>query len=262
MWIWGSPVRSRPPVPFFSVAAEAIPKLVVEARQEVRKDAPHNLEAEMIAVHKRVESALCSMVLLSVCLVGSCKTTTSDPRADLLQSLKGANVEGYRFSTREDDLQATATLTNGAVRDLVTLDQRDTNLVLAYTSVRDKKTGATNLYRTEIIKAGSALTLLVTNLTTNEVLERTTSAAPERHNPPAGAPGFNTLSDCIRDFDCTRRGALQCEADRTCQAQMAALICCLNNGQCFSVHLIIRPGSRRCFLGGLIPDLEGMVLTQ
>jgi len=198
-------------------------------------------------------------------LVCSCKTTKPDPREDLLRSLKGANVEGYHFATKEDDAQVIASLTNSAVRNLIKLDSGATNLVLRYTSVKDKNTNTSKIYKTEIVKTGTALTLQVTDIATGEVVTRQTFPAPEPHKKTDATgrpPTFDSLEDCIRDFDCTRRGALQCEANRTCEDQFAALTCCLNNGQCISVHLIIRPTRLKCRLREIIPDFEGIVLSQ
>ena len=56
-----------------------------------------------------------AIVLLSLGLVCSCKATMTDPREDLVSSLKGANVEGFNFATSEDEGQVTASLTNKAV---------------------------------------------------------------------------------------------------------------------------------------------------
>ena len=219
----------------------------------------------MISLHNRTVSAFClAIVLLSLGLVCSCKTTKPDPREDLLGSLKGANVEGYLFATEEDETQVTTSLTNSAVRNLIRLDSGTTNLLLRYASVKDKKTNTTKTYKSEVTKAGNVLTLQVTEIATGVVVSKNTFPAPQPHNTGTTGPSptFDTLEDCIKDFNCKFRGALQCEADRTCQDQFAALTCCLKNGQCFSVHLVIRPVSLRCRLTGFIPNLDGLVLTQ
>jgi hypothetical protein len=220
----------------------------------------------MFSSHNRSKSPFClAVVLLSLGLVCSCTTTTPDPREELLRALKGANVEGYYFATEEDETQMVASLTNSAVRNLIILDSGDTNLVLRYTGIKDKKTGTPKTYKTEAIKAGAELTLLVTDIATGEVVRRVAFPAPEPHTksdttgPP---PAFDSLEDCLRDFNCTRRGALQCEANRTCEDQFAALICCLSNGQCYSVHLIIKPTSLRCILRAVLPNLEALVLAR
>ena len=221
----------------------------------------------MIPLHKRTVFTFClATALLSLGLVSSCNkpTTTTDPREDLIGSLRGANVQGYLFATDEDDAQVTTSLTNSAVRNLIRLDSGSTGVVLRYTSVKDKKTNATKTYKTEVTKAGNALTLQVTDIATGAVVSKNAFPAPQPHNTgeTGTAPTFDTLEACINDFNCKFRGALQCEADRTCQDQFAALTCCLKNGQCFSVHLVIRPISFRCRFSGFTTNLEGLVLSQ
>jgi hypothetical protein len=220
----------------------------------------------MISLHNRSESAFClAIVLLFLGFVCSCNTTMPNPREELLRSLKGANVEGYNFETSEDDAQVVASLTNSAVRKLIKLDSGAANLVLRYTRIKDKNTNTSRIYKTEITKTGNDLTLLVTDIATGEVTSTKTFPAPKSHSntdTTGPTPSFDTLQDCVKDFDCTRRGAIQCEANRTCEAQFADLDCCLKNGQCFSVLLIIRPTSFICALRALIPDLEGLLLSQ
>jgi len=217
-----------------------------------------------ILLHRPISAFFVSILLLSLGLLCSCKSPAApSPRDELVSALKGANVDGFDFATSEDESQAVASLTNRAVRGLVNMDTGPTNFVLRYTRVKDKKTNTIKTYKTEMVKAGKEFTLQVTNLASNEVVSKNTFQRTEGHTPgDPGPPTFDTLEDCIKDFDCTRRGALECEANRTCKDQFAALICCLNNGQCFSVHLIIRPTSLRCRLIDLIPDFEGFVLTQ
>ena len=153
-----------------------------------------------------------------------------------------------------------ASLTNGAVRNVITIDEGTTNTVLGYSSVTDKKANTTRTYKAEAVKTGASLAVVVTDVVTGEVVSKDTFPVPQPHG--GGQPTFDSLEACIKDFDCKNRGALQCEANRTCKDQFAALTCCLTNGQCFSVHLIIRPTSLRCTLLDVIPDLEGLVLTQ
>ncbi len=220
----------------------------------------------MIRLNNHSESALCCVFLfLFLGPVSSCKTSVPDLKGDLVRSLKGANVEGFHFATEEDESQRVASLTNSVVRELVNLDSGPPNLVLRYASVKDKKTNITTTNKTEIVKTGAVLALLVTDIATGETVSRTEFPAPEVHQPsdPSGSPPtFDTLEACIADFNCTRRGALECEANRTCEDQFAALTCCLEGGQCFSVHLIIRPTTLKCRLSAVTPNFEGMVLSQ
>ena len=215
----------------------------------------------MIVNHIRPKSPFyVAVVLVFLSLLSSCaKTTISDPKGDLVSSLKGHEVEGYFFSLNEDDVQTTSSLTNNAVHDLITLGKGDASVALRYTRIKDKKTNAVNTYKAEVIKKDASLELVVTELGTNKVVE-------ERAFPAAGPtcqpPGqFDSITACINEFNCASKGPLLCEANRTCDTQFAALTCCLTNGQIFSVHLIIRPDNFRCRFRDLIPDLEGMVLS-
>ena len=196
--------------------------------------------------------ALLSLVLLCACD----KTAPPDPRSELLDSLKGANVEGYHFAFEEDQARTTSSLTNPAVRDLVQLGQGDSETVLGYTRVKDDKTNTTTTYRSEVVKKGESLALEVTDLATDRIVDQGTFPVPG----PACEPQFETLAACVEQFNCDHKGALLCEANRTCKPQFAALTCCLTNGQIFSVHLVIPPTSRRCLI--VVPDLEGFVLDR
>jgi len=178
--------------------------------------------------HRPVSAFCVSILLLSLGLLCSCKSPAEpSPRDELVGSLKGANVDGFDFASSEDEVQAVASLTNRAVRGLVIMDTGPTNLVLRYTRIKDRKTNTVKIYKAEMVKAGKELTLQVTDIVSNEVVSRNTFPRTEGHTPgdPGRPPTFDTLEDCIKDFNCTRRGALQCEANRTCKDQFAALIC-------------------------------------
>lgn len=198
-----------------------------------------------------------SFAFLSLILVCSCdKTAPEDPRRELLDSLEGANVEGHLFAFKEDAARTTSSFTNRSVQDLVQLGERDTGMVLGYTRVEDNQTNAATTYRSEVVKKDSSLALVVTDLATDNVVDRRDFPVPG----PACEPQFDSLAACVEEFNCTHRGALLCEANRTCKPQLAALTCCLKNGDIFSVHLIIPPTRIRCQI--VVPDLEGFVLTR
>jgi hypothetical protein len=198
-------------------------------------------------------------------LLNSCKpegpappSAKPDAKEELQRALKGANVNGFTFETREDDAQAVASFTNIAVRKLINLDKTTPSVVLRYTSVKDKARNATKVYKTEAAMAGKTLTITVSDFATGEVVSKDTSAEPP---PPGDRGNFKTLQECIDDFFCKHRSELECEANRTCKTQFVGIICCLTNGQCVSVHFGIKPTSFRCQLQDLIPDFEGMVLS-
>ena len=196
--------------------------------------------------------ALFSLVLLCACE----KPAPPDPRGELVGSLEGANVEGYLFGLDEDAARTTSSLTNPAVRDLVKLGQGDSDTVLGYTRVKDNKTNGATTYKSEVVKKGESLSLVVTDLATDKVVDQGTFPVPG----PACEPQFETLAACVEQFNCDHKGALLCEANRTCKPQFAALTCCLTNGQIFSVHLVVKPTSLKCLV--TVPDLEGFVLDR
>lgn len=198
------------------------------------------------------------VALLSFVLVCSCtQSAPEDPRKELLDSVEGANVEGYLFAFKEDAARMTSSLSNRSLQDLVQLGERDAGLVLGYTRVKDNQTKTATTYKSEVVKKDSSLALVVTDLATDKVVDRQDFPVP---GPACEPPGeFDSLAACVEEFNCTRKGALLCEANRTCEPQFAALTCCLKNGQIFSVHLIIKPTRIRCQIA--IPDLEGLVLT-
>jgi hypothetical protein len=209
----------------------------------------------MIFIKNRRKATFCvAVVLLFLGLVWSCKTTPPDLRGELVRSLKGEDVEGFHFATEEDESQTFASLTNSAVRNLIPMDNNTTNLVLKYTLVKEKKTSAKRTYKAEVVKTGTKLALVVTDIATGEVVSRKAFPEPEPHDLPKGPPTFDTLDECIANFNCMTAPVLQCKANRTCEDQLAHLICCLNDGQCFSVVLIIRPTAWICIVSRLIPN--------
>ncbi|HTG35570.1 MAG TPA: hypothetical protein VLB76_21830 [Thermoanaerobaculia bacterium] len=156
----------------------------------------------------------------------------------------------------EHEAQTSSSLTNKAADEVYQLGKYDTSLILRYTSVEDLAAQKTTVYRSEIVKSGTSLTLVVTDLDANRAISKATLPAAGPACQPAGQ--FDTLAACVAQFRCMNGGALLCTANATCQAQFAALTCCLKNGQAFSVHLIFNPTSLRCQFRDLTPDLAGL----
>lgn len=217
----------------------------------------------MLSFRDRSRSTLCwAVVLLCIGFVWSCTEPPAPGLKDeLVYSLGGEDLTGFDFSTEEDESQTVASLTNGALREYVNVD-KTSELALKYTLVKDKKTGATNTYKTEILKSGAELTLAAKDIATGEVVHRTAFPVPEQVELPEGPATFDTLQECIADFNCTEAPALQCEANRTCEDQAAGILCCLNNGQCISVHFLIRPTELRCRLRVALPDRGVFLASQ
>ena len=182
----------------------------------------------------------------------------ADQKKEILRMLKGKNLKGYNFSLQEDESKVVTSLTNSAVRKPIDLNKAGPDLVLSYTQVKDKKKKTTRTFKSEVKTDGSNVAIIVRDLVTNRVISKNSFPPPTSHNDT----GFETLEQCIQDFRCKHGGELQCEANRTCKDQYAALICCLKNGNCFSVHLVFHPNTLRCQILSNVPPLEGLVLSR
>ena len=202
--------------------------------------------------HNRSSFVFCSLILcLSLGFV-SCKDARPDPKEELLGSLKGANLEGFYFETRDDDTQEIVSLTNGIIADAIKLDS-DATLVLRYTRVKDRKANTSKTYKTEAVKTGNQLTLQVTDIATGGIAIKETGDFPVPPAATTGAqcnPAFKSVEDCI----CSQRAALLFEANRTCKTQQGAAICCINGTQLISVHFFVMPTRLIC----LIAAFEGI----
>lgn len=212
--------------------------------------------------------------LVAIALVASCNpqtgqpppspspspTTQSDPKAELTTALKGADVSAFDFERTENDTQIVSSFTNRSLKNVVTVQPGQNNIVLKYTSVKDKGRNSAQVTKTELTRADNALAIVVTDFNTGAAISKDTFPPPQPHNP--SGPTFDSLQACIDDFNCKHRGELLCEANRTCKDQFAALTCCLKSGQCFSVHLIIRPTRPLCQLINSAVNFEGFVLEQ
>ena len=185
----------------------------------------------------------------------------ADQKQALLRMLKGRYVKGYHFSLQEDENKVIASLTNSAVRKPIDLNRAGADLILGYTQVKDKKKRTTRTFKSEVKTDGSSVAIIVRDLATNRVISKDSFPSPTPHDHP-GDTGFQTLEQCIQDFRCKHGGELQCDANRTCKTQFAALTCCLNNGNCFSVHLVFPPNSLRCQILSNVLPLEGLVLKE
>jgi len=172
---------------------------------------------------------------------------------ELLRALGDAKPADYAFATSDDEEQATASLTYRGLRERVTMS--GTKLILKVARVTDKKSGVARIYRTEILRVKDAVTLRISDVDTGEVIL-------DRLAPPPVHGGGGDFDECFRNFECNLRGPLQCEADRTCEPQVVAVTCCDDQGNCISVHFIVRPQAVRCALRDLVPNLDNGVLVQ
>lgn len=193
--------------------------------------------------NRQAFTVCCALTLISLGGFSSCRPHPPGAREELVRSLKGANVEGFLFATKEEKNRITTSLTNGALEEPISLDGTG-SVVLGYASVRDKATNALTTSKAEVVKA-DGLKLRVTDVFTGGV------KLDEPFVPracPAGEPVFNSLNECIGDFNCKLRPELQCEANRTCRMLLFDLACCLTDGTSPHVLFIVKPTSRLCLV--------------
>ena len=212
----------------------------------------------MIFSLAHLKSLLClGMLLLSLSFLSACNPQPGtdgskppngtpppgkpDPREDLVKLLKGANVDGYFFASKEDANQSIATLTNPTLREPVKLDSSN-RLVLQYASVKDKKANTTKTMKAEIVRSDSGYKLFITDVVADHVIAE--EAFAPRLCP--GVPVFDTFDQCYDDFNCKVLPELQCEANKTCKSIKTELRCCFRDGTEIHALIIIVPNSIRC----------------
>ncbi len=204
-----------------------------------------------------MRTAFPPIVLVSLLALASCKPAADG--GDLRGSLPAADVQGYLYSSVGNDKQSAESLTNPAVVDPAPQPKGTTNVVIGYKRVTEGTAPSARTYKTEARRSGNDVTLVVTDVATNEAVLDTRFPTAEPH--PAGGPVFPTLQACISDFLCKNQSSLLCEANRTCRDQFWGLTCCLSNGTCVSVHGVVRPNALRCRLIGPIADFEAVVFS-
>lgn len=198
----------------------------------------------MISRHNRLGFSIClGMALLSLGFANACRTGQPDAREELVRSLKGQDVNGYLFATKEEADRVTTTLTNPAIANPVKLDSSN-SLVIGYASVKDKKTNATQILKAEIVRIDNGTRLRATDMNANR------QVIDELFNPRLcpGQPVFNNLDECFDDFNCKVKPELECEANKSCKTLFFDVDCCLKDGTRLEALVIIKPTRLRCLI--------------
>jgi hypothetical protein len=201
-----------------------------------------------------------SIGLVALALICSCKTATSDPKKELLAELNGANVQGYAFASFEDDANAMASLTNGAIESGLTLAKGDT-LPLRYATLKDKKANTTKTYKTAIVRDGTSLSLLTTDLANSRVIDRQsfpTGPGPDLRN----CGTFTACGVAESDYNDNQKPLLQAEANRTCHEVRGGYTCRISPGNCVIVDTFVAPNSPRCEMRRFMVDIDKLSLKR
>jgi hypothetical protein len=209
-----------------------------------------------------------SLFLISACgliLVTGCQSTaTTNPRSNLLRSINGANVDGYAFSFDEDATRSAASFTSPAVTGVITLAPGDAGVPLRYTTISDKATNTATTYKTEIVRHGSAVSYVITDLTTNREVQRT-SVDDDDVPPPPDADACAQSPSCavfFHDYECNEKPRLQCEANSTCKIVHGHFRCRQPNGSCIDGPTVVTPNTFSCVLRETMVDIDRLVLRR
>jgi hypothetical protein len=185
----------------------------------------------------------------------------TDPMEELLLRLKGKNVRGYYFGFQEFEDKTVASLTNSITRKLINLDRLGPEVTLGYSLIKDKIKGTSEIFKCEVVRKESSVSVIVRDLATDKIISETSpSVSVEDHH--IGSPDTDTTTKCQQDFLCKYGGEIQCEANRTCQDQWYSLICWFDQNNGVSIHAPIRPNTLRCQIMSNIPSLEGIVISR
>jgi hypothetical protein len=202
-------------------------------------------------------TAVCGLVVVTACQ----STSTTNPRADLLRTINGANVDGYAFSFDEDATRSTSSLTNPAVSDVVTLGAGDNAVPLRYTTIRNRATNTATTYKTEIVRSGSSVSYVVTDLATNREVQRT-SLGDDGTPPPDTGSCDQSCASFFHDYECNEKPRLQCEANKTCTIVHGHFRCRQPNGTCVDGPTVVTPNTPRCELRQTMVDIDRLVLRR
>lgn len=172
-------------------------------------------------------------------------TEISDVRAELSRAIGDAYTAGFHYSFREARDHTRASLINPAVGDILALAEDTPSLVLNYSTVRNAEGGA-QTSKSELLRTPDGVVIRHTDVATGKLLAEVDLPAASEHDDDHV---FDTLQECIAAFQESEvQAQFQAEANKTCRTQYPHLHCCLRNGNCFSVVLIVRPTSWKCLV--------------
>ena len=205
----------------------------------------------------------CSVFLPALFMVfNSCGNlkTVETPKQKLLNAFKDRGIDTtWNFETSETDSLMTAAFRNKTIGEQIQISG-DTNIIIGYFSRENKLSRSSTTFRAEVIKRDSTL-YIESKDAAGKLVDRIDYPAVSKR--PAGSGtgvvvpgGFNSLEDCIKDFNCKHRGELLCQANATCRPVRGGIDCCLTNGQCFEILIIVTPTNPRCsIVVAHVPDL-------
>lgn len=187
---------------------------------------------------------------------------TIDIKNQLVRNLEGEYLKGFYFSLEEGETETVASLTNSALRKFIILEDSATNVIVRYVLVKNLESSSDKIYKLEIVKSGTELSFVSTEIATGKIVNKIMIPSPVDHKSHDNHT-FDTIGECIAEFDSSDlQSRLQAEANRTCENQVTHVTCCLTGGSCWSVVLIIKPSSWKCRFSIALPDTGRFALKD
>ena len=205
------------------------------------------------------------LLLFFLSLLACRESKIGNPKQQLLETFKSQNIDpSWNFETTENDSMEIASFKNKSIREqILLLSSSDTSLVLDFVSVKKKGSSTTTIFKSELIKHDSIFYIERSDAAGKEIDK---IMFPVIHKKPttvtaAGPDLFTSVTACLNDFMCKHRGEMQCQANQTCRPAIGDVDCCLTNGQCIDILIVINPTKLLCsILADLNPDI--LVLQQ
>ena len=178
----------------------------------------------------------------------SCKAPAPEqPKDEFLELSGNPSRDKFVESEMESKDYVVRRFNNISLSEYVDLNNVKGEMVIQYTAVA--KTGEKPMQTKTILESkDKSARLAVVDLVSGQAVWEKEFPIVDTKTDSLTIQTFKSLQDCIDDFMCKNQCELEALANKTCETQFAALTCCLNGGQCFSVHLVFPPTSIRCLL--------------
>ena len=175
-------------------------------------------------------------------------TDFAELQAELESATKDVYTHGFLFALEHGASGTQASLVNGRVGDILALADGTDELILEYGLATRTGGDTSKVHKTELARSQDGLELRRTELATGRIIGQI-ELPPQHRHAAHDDHEFDTINDCLAAFDKSDFKVELLElANKTCSDQFAHLHCCLTNGDCYSVVIIVRPTSWKCLV--------------
>ena len=164
----------------------------------------------------------------------------------LIHAVRDEYTDRFLYSMAEEPDRTIAALTNSAVQEVIALADDADNLVIKYSMVQTKATTEPEVLKISLVRSDRGLFIQRLDLASGKVVSDIELPKMQQHGSNDD-PVHDTINKCIEVYvETDEYKGLQSEANKTCETQYPHVHCCLTDGLCYSVVLIIRPVVWRC----------------